>query len=50
MVGKNVRILFGAELKEGLVSGLDDDGALLLAVSGGAIERIIAGDATIMKG
>ncbi len=50
MVGKNVRVLFGKEVKEGAVSGIDDDGALLLAVSGGGVERIIAGDATIMKG
>jgi len=50
MVGKNVRILFGNEIKEGIVSGLDDDGALLLAASDGALERIIAGDATIMRG
>ncbi len=50
MVGKNVRVLFGKEIKEGAFSGIDDDGALLLAVSGGGVERIIAGDATIMKG
>lgn len=50
MVGKNVRVLFGNEIKEGAVSGIDDDGALLLAASGGGVERIIAGDATVMKG
>jgi len=49
MVGKNVRILFDTEIKEGVVSGLDEDGALLLAGATGAVERIIAGDATIIK-
>ncbi|MHB8092809.1 MAG: biotin--[acetyl-CoA-carboxylase] ligase [Syntrophales bacterium] len=49
MLGKNVRILFGTEIKEGVVSGLDEDGALLLAGATGAVERIIAGDATIIK-
>lgn len=49
MVGKNVRVLFGKEIKEGAVSGIDDDGALLLALSDGGVERVIAGDATIMK-
>ncbi|MBW6485528.1 MAG: biotin--[acetyl-CoA-carboxylase] ligase [Syntrophobacterales bacterium] len=49
MVGKNVRILFGTEIKEGVVSGLDEDGALLLAGATGAVERIIAGDATIIR-
>jgi BirA family biotin operon repressor/biotin-[acetyl-CoA-carboxylase] ligase len=50
MVGQNVRILFDSEVKEGVVAGIDDDGALLLVLPGGATERIIAGDATIVKG
>lgn len=49
MVGKNVRVRFGKEIKAGVVSGLDEDGALLLADAKGALERIIAGDATIIK-
>ena len=49
MVGRKVRVLFGNEAREGVVSGLDEDGALLLADSAGVIERIIAGDATIVK-
>jgi BirA family biotin operon repressor/biotin-[acetyl-CoA-carboxylase] ligase len=50
MVGKNVKILFGNEIREGVVRGLDGDGALLLSGPDGISERIIAGDATIMRG
>jgi BirA family biotin operon repressor/biotin-[acetyl-CoA-carboxylase] ligase len=50
MSGQRVRILFRDELQEGVVAGLADDGALLLADPLGSVRRITAGDATIMKG
>lgn len=50
MAGKRVRVLFRDEVQEGVVEGIDRDGALLLADEQGAVRRITAGDATIMKG
>jgi BirA family transcriptional regulator, biotin operon repressor / biotin---[acetyl-CoA-carboxylase] ligase len=50
MAGKQVRILFRDEVQEGVVEGIDRDGALLIADGRGEIRRITAGDATIMKG
>lgn len=50
MAGKRLRILFGDELREGVFAGIDRDGALLMADERGAVRRIVAGDATIMKG
>jgi len=49
MAGKRVRVLFRGEVQEGVVEGIDRDGALLLADGRGDVRRITAGDATIMK-
>jgi BirA family biotin operon repressor/biotin-[acetyl-CoA-carboxylase] ligase len=50
MAGKRVRVLFRDEVQEGVVEGIDRDGALLLADGQGGVRRITAGDATILKG
>lgn len=50
MAGRPVRILFQDEVQEGVVEGIDRDGALLISDGRGEIRRITAGDATIMKG
>ncbi|MCE5263998.1 MAG: biotin--[acetyl-CoA-carboxylase] ligase [Deltaproteobacteria bacterium] len=49
MAGKRVRVLFRDEVKEGMVAGIDRDGALLISGSRGGLRRITAGDATILK-
>ncbi len=49
MAGKPVRILFGKEILEGTMAGIDRDGALLLSDARGGVRRILAGDATILK-
>lgn len=49
MTGKRVRVLFRNEVKEGTATGIDLDGALILAGPQGEILRIVAGDATILK-
>lgn len=50
MAGKRLRILFLDEVREEVFAGIDRDGALLIADEQGGVRRIIAGDATIMKG
>lgn len=50
MAGKRLRVLFCDEVREGVFAGIDRDGALLIADEEGAVRRIVAGDATIMKG
>jgi biotin-(acetyl-CoA carboxylase) ligase len=49
MAGEPVRILFGKEILEGTMAGIDRDGALLLSDERGEVRRILAGDATILK-
>jgi BirA family biotin operon repressor/biotin-[acetyl-CoA-carboxylase] ligase len=49
MAGKRVRVRFREEVREGVVAGIDQDGALLLADGQGKVVRIVAGDATLMK-
>lgn len=49
MAGKRLRILFHDEVCEGAFAGIDRDGALLIANEQGAVRRITAGDATIIK-
>jgi BirA family transcriptional regulator, biotin operon repressor / biotin---[acetyl-CoA-carboxylase] ligase len=50
MAGRHVRILFRDEVQEGIVEGIDRDGALLISDRRGELRRITAGDATILKG
>jgi BirA family biotin operon repressor/biotin-[acetyl-CoA-carboxylase] ligase len=50
MAGKHIRVLFRNEVQEGAFAGIDPDGALLIADEQGAVQRIMAGDASIMKG
>ena len=49
MAGKRVRVLFRDGVQEGVVEGIDRDGALLISDEQGNVRRITAGDATIMK-
>ncbi len=46
--GRRVRVSFGNGETEGLVIGVDDDGALLLERGDRAPERVLAGDVTIL--
>jgi len=50
MAGRTVRVLLRDEVREGRMESIDGDGALLLADGRGEIHRIVAGDATIVKG
>ncbi len=46
--GRRVRVSSGDEATEGIVGGIDDDGALLLQRGDGVSERVLAGDVTIL--
>jgi BirA family biotin operon repressor/biotin-[acetyl-CoA-carboxylase] ligase len=50
MEGSHVRVIFRDEVQEGLCTGIDSDGALLLVGASGSVQRITAGDASIVKG
>jgi BirA family biotin operon repressor/biotin-[acetyl-CoA-carboxylase] ligase len=49
MAGKRIRVFFRDEVREGAFADIDMDGALLIADEQGAVSRITAGDATIIK-
>lgn len=49
MAGKYIRVSFLKETKEGVALGLDTDGALLLRLPTGRIERVVAGDVTLVR-
>lgn len=49
MAGKYIRVSFLKETKEGVALGLDTDGALLLRLPTGKIERVVAGDVTMVR-
>jgi len=44
LIGRRVEVLSGEQRLRGRVRGIDGDGALLLAASGGGVERVLAGD------
>lgn len=49
MIGKRVRVQFMDEKVDGIAEKLDLDGALILRKEDGSIEKILAGDVTILK-
>jgi len=50
MVGKQARVIFNNDIESGNVLGIDDFGALLISDEKGKIKRIVAGDASLVKG
>jgi biotin-[acetyl-CoA-carboxylase] ligase BirA-like protein len=52
MAGRRVRIGGPGLAREviGTVHGVDEDGALLVEPEGGAVERVLAGDVTLLRG
>ena len=49
MIGKRIQVAFCGDIRTGEVLGIDDCGALLLLDGDGAIKKIMAGDASILK-
>lgn len=48
LMGKRVRVSFGEGETSGEVAGIDSDGALLLKRGNGSMERVLAGDVTML--
>ena len=48
MTGRDVRVTFQDRSQVGTVMGIDADGALLLRLRDGGVERVLAGDVTIL--
>jgi len=49
MIGEPVQVMFQEETVNGTAIGLDEDGSLILLVSGDKEYKVLAGDATIVK-
>ena len=50
MVGKQARVIFNDDVESGKVLGIDDFGALVISDEKGKIKRVVAGDASLVKG
>ena len=50
MVGRQTQVIFKDDIASGKVLGIDDFGALVISDEKGKIKRIIAGDASVVKG
>jgi BirA family biotin operon repressor/biotin-[acetyl-CoA-carboxylase] ligase len=48
-LGKKVRIAFQKNEINGTATGIDEEGALLVRLPDGGVERVLAGDVTIMR-
>jgi BirA family biotin operon repressor/biotin-[acetyl-CoA-carboxylase] ligase len=48
LLGRRVRVTFHDRDTEGLATGIDEDGALLVHRDDGKVERVLAGDVTIL--
>jgi BirA family transcriptional regulator, biotin operon repressor / biotin---[acetyl-CoA-carboxylase] ligase len=46
--GREVRVTFQESAQEGMVMGIDEDGALLVRLHDGRVERVLAGDVKIL--
>ena len=44
ILGKPVRVVHHGESQDGVVEGIDDDGAILMRLNDGSVQRVIAGD------
>jgi BirA family biotin operon repressor/biotin-[acetyl-CoA-carboxylase] ligase len=49
ILGKPIQVVFGDEIQQGEVLGIDESGALLLSDGQGGTKRILAGDASVVK-
>jgi BirA family biotin operon repressor/biotin-[acetyl-CoA-carboxylase] ligase len=49
MIGRIIRVQHLSQAREGTVVGLDTDGALLLRSAAGTVERLLAGDVSILR-
>ncbi len=49
-IGQIVRVSHLSQVREGTVMGVDSDGALLLRSPAGTVDRLLAGDVTILHG
>jgi len=50
MVGRHIQVVFNDYVQAGEVLGIDDFGALIIADENDVIRRVMAGDASIVKG
>lgn len=48
VLGRRVRVAFQESETTGVAAGIDEDGALLLQLADGRVERVLAGDVTIL--
>lgn len=49
MTGRIVRVQTPDGVREGTVRGMDDDGALMIRLPSGSVERLLAGDVQILR-
>jgi BirA family biotin operon repressor/biotin-[acetyl-CoA-carboxylase] ligase len=50
LLNKHVEVTFGGEVYQGMVTGMDDAGALIISSERGEQRRVIAGDVKVIKG
>lgn len=49
ILGKRIKVTFKDEIQTGMVTGIDDDGTILLKRENGVIQRVIAGDVHLLR-
>jgi BirA family biotin operon repressor/biotin-[acetyl-CoA-carboxylase] ligase len=49
-ISREVQVNFRDTVIRGIALGIDDEGALLVQLDGGRIERVLAGDVTVLQG
>ncbi|MBA4396024.1 MAG: biotin--[acetyl-CoA-carboxylase] ligase [Syntrophus sp. (in: bacteria)] len=50
ILGKRINVVYKDESQTGIVTGIDDDGTILMQREDGVAERVIAGDVHILRG
>jgi BirA family biotin operon repressor/biotin-[acetyl-CoA-carboxylase] ligase len=49
ILGRRINVVFKEEIQTGMVTGIDDDGAILMKGENGVIQRVIAGDVHLLR-
>ena len=50
ILGKRIKVVFKDEFQTGIVTGIDDDGTIMMKDENGVNQRVIAGDVHLLRG
>jgi biotin-(acetyl-CoA carboxylase) ligase len=50
ILGKRIKVVFKDEFQTGIVTGIDDDGTIMMMGENGVSQKVVAGDVHLLRG